>query len=294
MFETPRYVMITPAKDEEKYIEHTIRSVLSQSIHPLEWIIVDDGSTDETGRLLDKYAGECNWIQVLHRTKGGSRRAGGRVIEAFYEGYASLRDPRWDFIVKLDCDLSFEPHYFETLLERFACDKLLGIASGVYLEMNARRVWREVVMPPYHAAGACKVLRRNCFEEIEGFVVAAGWDTVDEIRAMARGWRTGHFRELQMKHHKPEGSGVGMVRTSMMHGEIYYLTGGSKMFFLLKVIQRIAKKPYVVGALALLRGYLRAMWEQKTPLVTTAEAQTYRALLHSRMMGPLKKLFARS
>jgi hypothetical protein len=148
-------------------------------------------------------------------------------------------------------------------------------------------------MPAYHAAGACKVIHRRCFEEIDGFIVGAGWDTVDEIRAMTRGWKTLHFTDLQMKHHKPEGSGIGAIKTGIMHGEIYYLTGGSKLFFLIKVIHRIGTKPYVSGALALLRGYFKAMRERKTPLVTEAEARCYKSLLHGRLLGQAKSLLAR-
>ena len=154
--------------------------------------------------------------------------------------------------------------------------------------------WKEVVMPSYHAAGACKVIRKKCFEEIGGFIVAAGWDTVDEIRAMALGWKTGHFPDLQMKHHKSEGSGIGTIRTSVMHGEIYYLTGGGKLFFLLKVLHRMRSKPYVIGALALSWGYLRALWKRKTPLVTEAEARCYQGLLSERLQAKTKALFVRS
>ena len=146
-------------------------------------------------------------------------------------------------------------------------------------------------MPAYHAAGASKVIRRKCFEEIKGFVVAPGWDTVDEIRAMARGWKTGHFRDLQMKHHKPEGSGVGLIRTSMMHGEIYFLTGGSRLFFLLKIVHRIASQPYLLNALALWWGYLRAVLNHKGRLVTPEEAICYQALLHKRLRMGAKRLF---
>jgi poly-beta-1,6-N-acetyl-D-glucosamine synthase len=148
-------------------------------------------------------------------------------------------------------------------------------------------------MPVYHAAGASKVIRRKCFEEIGGFIAAAGWDTVDEIRAMARGWKTGHFHDLQIKHHKREGSGIGVIKTSIMHGEIYYLTGGSKLFFLLKVIHRIGSKPYGSVALAQLRGYFKAMWEGKKLLVTETEAHCYRSLLHGRMLGQARKLLTR-
>ena len=142
-------------------------------------------------------------------------------------------------------------------------------------------------MPFYHAAGACKVMRRKCFEEIGGFIVAAGWDTVDEIRAMTQGWRTGHFKDLRVKHHKIEGSGIGQLKTSAMHGEIYYLTGGSKLFFVLKVLHRIRSKPYVLSAFALLLGYLKAFKKQKTPLVTKAEARCYQAILNKRLRAIL-------
>ena len=287
-----RYVIITPVRDEKSYIEYTINSLISQSIRPLEWVIVDDGSADGTGQILDRYAQEFEWIKVVHRSKKGARRAGGRVIEAFYEGYDVLSDTRWDFIVKLDGDLSFEPGYFATLLGRFMHDEQLGIASGVYLEMNRAGLWKEVAMPAYHAAGACKVMRRKCFKEIDGFVVATGWDTVDEIRAMTRGWKTGHFRDLQMKHHKFEGSGVGKIRTSVMHGEIYFLTGGSIFFFLFKTFHRIGARPYVLNALALTWGYLRSVLNRKERLVTPGEALCYQALIHKRLWMRTKRLFA--
>ena len=98
-------------------------------------------------------------------------------------------------------------------------------------------------MPSYHAAGASKMVRRLCFEQIGGFVAARGWDTVDEIRAVAAGWRTGHCKELKMKHWKREGSGIGAIRTHFMHGEIYYRTGGSRTFFVLKVLHRSRAGP---------------------------------------------------
>jgi hypothetical protein len=215
-------------------------------------------------------------------------------MRAFNYGYNFLQESNYDFIVKLDCDLSFESYYFEKLIKRFFEDEKLGIASGVYLEMAKADVWKEVVMPSYHAAGACKVLRRKCFEDIGGFISAAGWDTVDEIRAMTLGWKTGHFPDLKMKHHKPEGSGIGSVRTSAMHGEVYYLTGGGKFFFLLKVLHRMGTKPYVISAMALFWGYVKVLWRRGRPLVTKEEAICYQNLLSNRLRGRTKALFARA
>jgi hypothetical protein len=148
-------------------------------------------------------------------------------------------------------------------------------------------------MPSYHAAGACKVIRRKCFECIEGFSVARGWDTVDEIRAMARGWKTGHFSQLRMHHHKPEGAGIGRIRTSFMHGEIYYVTGGSGLFFVLKVLHRIGSRPYVLTAGALAWGYIWARLKRKGLLVSRDEAACYQTLLRERLVNQAKSLFGR-
>jgi len=289
-YSTMSYVIISPVKDEEQFVEFTLRSVIQQTVKPVLWILVDDGSRDRTSEIVSRYAEEHSFIRLIRNPNSGVRKPGSAVIRAFNVGYNALGDTAYDFIVKLDCDMSFEPDYFEQLMGRFAGDERLGIASGVYLEMNKTGVWKEVPMPSYHAAGACKVVRRNCFKDISGFIVSAGWDTVDEIRAMIHGWRSRHFRDLQMHHHKPEGSGIGPVRTNFMHGEIYYLTGGSKLFFLLKVLHRIKAKPYVLGALALTGGYLRAGVKRKDLLVTREEALRYKAMLRGRIFMKARTL----
>jgi poly-beta-1,6-N-acetyl-D-glucosamine synthase len=285
-----RYVIISPVKDEEQYVELTLRSVTSQTVKPVAWILVDDGSRDRTPEIISRYAEANSFIRLIRNPHTGARRPGSAVIRAFNVGYQALGEMDYDFIVKLDCDISFAPDYFQQLLGRFAGDERLGIASGVYFEINKEGVWKEVPMPSYHAAGASKVVRRLCFEDIAGFIVSAGWDTVDEIRAMTRGWKTLHYPELQMHHHKPEGSGIGPIRTSIMHGEIYYLTGGDKLFFLLKILHRIGAKPFVLNALALIGGYLRARMRRKRLLVTKEEALCYQDLLRDRMLTKVKTL----
>jgi len=290
---SPRYIIVSPVKDEERYVELTLRSVIGQTLKPVLWVIVDDGSRDNTPEIIQRYLPTCPFIRLLRNPHAGVRQPGSAVIRAFKCGYESIGAGEYDFVVKLDCDLSFEKDYFENLLEKFMDDPQLGIASGVYLERREDGTWKEVVMPSYHAAGACKVLRRECFEEIDGFIAAAGWDTVDEIRAMTQGWRTGHFVYLQMKHHKSEGSGIGSIRTNVMHGEIYYLTGGSRLFFLLKVLHRMGSKPYVIGAMALSWGYLNAIWKRKASLVTRSEARCYQSLLRGRLQAQTKALFSR-
>ena len=288
-----RYVIISPVKDEEQYVEFTLRSVINQTVRPVLWVLVDDGSHDRTVDVISRYVKAQPFIRLVRNYRTGPRKPGSPVIRAFDCGRHALGSSEYDFIVELDCDIGFKPDYFEKLLGRFSDDESIGIASGVYLEMDKDGVWKEVVMPCYHAAGACKVIRRKCFEEIDGFITSVGWDTVDEIRAMTQGWKTCHFPDLRMHHHKREGSGIGPIRTSFMHGEIYYLTGGSKLFVVFKIIHRIGTRPYVLSGLALACGYIGARLKRKGLLVSKEEALCYQGLLRKRLSTQAKKLIGR-
>ncbi len=284
----PNYIIISPVKDEEKYLESAIQSVISQTAKPAQWLIIDDGSHDGTAGILDAYSRKYDWIKVVRLDKEAKRQPGSSVIHAFNKGYELINDYKFDFIVKLDCDVRFGPEYFETLLLKFKDDATLGIASGVYLE-NRGKGFLAVKMPEYHAAGASKVLRWECFRSIGGFTPEKGWDTVDEIKAQVRGWKTGHFKEILFYHLKNEGTGIGSVRTNKMHGEIYYLTGGSTLFFFLKVAHRMLfGNPFLIGGIMMLLGYLSSFIKGKKLLVSDTEADYYRKLLNKRMMNKLK------
>lgn len=286
-----KYIIITPVRDEEKYIEQTIRSVISQTIKPIEWIIVDDGSQDRSTEIIYEYCREYNWIKPLRLERKSNRQPGSAVICAFNKGYEIVSNDKFDFIVKLDCDLQLMPNYFEKLFKKFQYDQRLGIASGVYLEKK-HKDWIPVKMPEYHAAGASKVVRKKCFEDINGFIPIKGWDTIDEIRAQVKGWKTCHFQELKFYHLKNEGSGIGQLRTNAMHGEIYYLIGGAKAFFLIKVIHRMFYgRPFILGGLIMSVGFLKPLIQRKKLIVSNDEARYYKKLLNKRMLRKLFPLF---
>lgn len=285
------YIIISPVKDEEKYIETTIDAVLRQTIRPSRWVIVDDASRDRTASIIEQYAQRFPWITALRLVREGGRRPGSAVIQAFIAGYQRVLDTDYDFVVKLDGDLDLPLNYFEELIERFREDEALGIASGIYLECRRRR-WRPVRMPHYHAAGAAKMVRAKCFSDIGGFVPSRGWDTIDEIRAQTRGWRTRHFEELQFLHLRCEGSASGSTPTNLMHGEIYYVCGGGKLFFLLKVLDRMLRgRPILWGGLAMLWGYLRSWATGKPLLVSEVEAGFYRHMLNRRIVSGMMSVF---
>jgi len=284
------YILVSPVKDEEKYIEKTIQAVLKQTIRPSRWIIVDDGSRDSTYSIAEKYAREFPWITLVRHMRDGARQPGSGIIRAFNVGYDLVRNADYDFIVKFDCDLDFPPDYFEQLIVRFQQDPQLGIASGIFLE-NRDGNWERIKMPAYHAAGQTKMVRAKCFEDIGGFVVSRGWDTVDEIRAQALGWHTRHFEEMFFYHLKIEGSGIGFPRTSKMHGEIYYLTGGGHVFFFFKFLDRLVRgKPFVVSGMTLLWGYLKPLLTRRPRLVSDSEAKLYQQMLNRRMTNRLSSI----
>jgi biofilm PGA synthesis N-glycosyltransferase PgaC len=282
------YVLISPVKDEEKFIEKTIESVCQQTVRPLKWIIVDDGSRDRTSEIIADACRDHNWITSLKIDRGALRSLGSTEVRAFAAGYREVEDQHYDFVVKLDGDLELPRDYFEHLLNRFRHDQTLGIASGVYLE-NTTGNWKPIRMPAYHAAGAAKMLRAACFNDIGGFALFPGWDTADEIKAWSKGWKTQHFPEIQFRHLKPEGSMQGLAM-HIKHGEIFYVCGGGPLFLLFKVLDRmVSGKPLFLGGLLLLCGYLRAAIKGHHRLVSHQEAAVYRHLLNQRITAQLAK-----
>lgn len=287
------YVVISPAKDEGRYIEKTIQSMIGQSLTPRKWIIVDDGSRDETPKIVARYAAQYPWITIFPLVRDSERKPGSAVINAFMAGFELIKNDNFDFIVKLDCDLEIPEEYFETLISKFQEDPKLGIASGIYLEESGE-VWKPVKMPKYHAAGCSKTVRAECFREIDGFIPQRGWDTVDEIRAQVMGWKTCHFEELALRHLRTEGAGIGFTRTNLMHGQIYYMTGGGALFFLLKCLHRLVfGKPIFLGGVMMLVGYTRAYLNGEPRLVSDGEALRYRHLLNERILATWTQVLGR-
>lgn len=284
------YVLVSPVKDEEKYVETTINAVIRQTVKPLRWVIVDDASRDRTSEILRRYSERFPWIEVLRLERDFQRRLGYAEVRAFERGYRLLENLPHEFVVKLDCDLDLPEDYFEQLIARFRADDRLGITSGIYLERIGSG-WAPASLPDYHAAGASKMLRAECYRQIGGFVLQPGWDTIDEIKARATGWKTCHFKELFFYHLKPEGSAEGFLNTNLMHGEIDYVSGNGGPFFLVKAFHRmIVGKPVVLGGLGLMAGFLKASLLRKPKLVSAHEARLYRQLLDRRMVEGIRNI----
>ena len=279
------YIIISPVKNEEKYIEKTLNSVINQTLRPKKWIIVNDNSNDKTADIVNKYLNKYTWIELISSHSDGRRNPGAGVIKAFNFGNDRIKSQSYDLIVKLDCDLEFGEDYFEKIISEFQSNPKLGIASGVYLELKDSD-WTIIKMPSYHAAGASKVIKKECFEAIDGFVESRGWDTVDEIRAQFLGWETKHFENIQFYHLKNEGIGIGLRKTNMMHGEIFYKTGGGLFFFGIKLFKRLIHgRPFIIGPLYMLWGFFKFYLTGSKKLISKQEEKFYRKQLLHRLLS---------
>lgn len=258
------YVVITPARDEEAHIGKCIESMARQTVPPLQWILVDDGSVDRTGSLMDDAAQRHPWITAVKRNNRGFRKQGGGVIDAFYAGYASLSAEPWDFLVKLDADMSFGPRYFEECLAKFAEDPHLGIGGGMVCHQVGSQLVCETPRDPiFHVRGATKIYRRHCWHALEGLVAAPGWDGIDELKANMLGWHTRTFKDLPIRHHRLTGTVDGTWRNWEKNGLSDYISGYHPLFMAVKCVRRIVRRPYVLGALGLWWGFCRGYISRK-------------------------------
>lgn len=214
-----KYIIITPAKNEAKYIEQTVNSIKKQILQPKKWVIVNDGSSDATQEIVERHMGDYDRIVLVNKKKiSAKRRRGQGVVEAFYEGYNLCANEDHDYVVKLDSDLLLDADYFSKIFEKFEREPKLGIASGVsYIEKAGSWVpeWDETKGFTF---GESKVYRRQCFEQIGGLVPYMGWDGIDHIKAVMLGWKASSFEDVIFYHLRHEGTGTGLIKSSYEEG----------------------------------------------------------------------------
>jgi glycosyltransferase involved in cell wall biosynthesis len=280
----PRYVIVTPVRDEEAYLRFTVESVIRQTIRPVEYVIVNDGSKDSTGKIIDDYARQYPWIRPVHRKDRGFRKVGGGIIEAFYDGYNVLSCHDWGFLAKLDGDLSFEPDYFEKCFEQFQQNPRLGIGGGtLYHMVNGKKQLEP--NPAFHVRGGAKIFRRACWEAIGGLWVGPGTDTLDEVKANMLGWTTMSFPDLHLIHHRFTGSAYGLWGGMVKNGIGSYVAGYHPLYMLAKCVVCLFSKPPIIGSLGMLYGFAKC-YVKRTPQVNDPELIRYlRRQQLRRLMG---------
>jgi glycosyltransferase involved in cell wall biosynthesis len=243
---------ITPARDEEKLLPGLIASMVAQSRPPDCWIVIDDGSVDETGSILDDAARRHHWIEPHHLPRNRPRAAGGESVVMQF--LPPKEWERWDYLLRLDADLSFGPALIESLVAEFKRDSKLGVAGASLLEPDGDS-WRAIEVPSFHTRGAVKMYSGLCFSAIGGLEAGLGWDTIDELRAMMLGFHSRHFPHIQAYHHRPQGTATSLWRARLSAGRAAYRSGYSTLFMLVRAGRHLFSPPKLVGAAMLLAGY---------------------------------------
>jgi biofilm PGA synthesis N-glycosyltransferase PgaC len=251
-----KYVLITPARNEEKFITKTLESMVAQTLLPERWVIVDDGSTDRTPEIVASYAKRYPWIELVRRVQDPDRNFASKV-RAFNAGFDRVRFLQFEAIGNLDADVSFGPDHFEFLLQKLAEDPALGVTGTAYSE-EAFDSTKDSFEGENSVHGACQLFRYRCFCDIRGYVPnrAGGIDWIAVTTARMKGWKTRNFPERRFRHHRPMGTAQsGAVGAMFSYGEKDYYLGGSFTWQLFRVGYRMTKRPFFIGGLALLLGF---------------------------------------
>lgn len=260
MLNLPTYVLITPARNEAEFIELTIRSVVAQTVRPLKWVIVSDGSTDGTDDIVKRYSGEHPWIELIALPERRDRHFAGKV-HAFNAGYEALKDLKYDAIGSLDGDISFDEDYFAFLLGKLAADPSLGLVGTPFKDsLNNTYDYRFVSIE--HVSGACQLFRRACFETIGGYrpIRSGGIDLIAVLSARTRGWQTRTFIEKVCLHHRKMGAAQQNGLNERFHrGRMDYLLGSHPVWELFRSLYQMKNEPYVIGGILILVGYFCTM-----------------------------------
>jgi len=287
----PTYVLITPARNEALFIELTIKSVLAQTIRPLKWVIVSDGSTDGTNDIVQRYAAEQPWIELLQLPERTERDFAGKV-QAFNAGYYRVRDLQYQVIASLDADISFDETYFELLLGKLAHDPKLGLV-GTPFKDGPNEVYDYRFVNIEHVSGACQVFRRECFEQIGGYtpVKGGGIDYIAVITARMKGWKTRTFTDKICLHHRVMGTAQqGLLSARFKYGAKDYAFGNHPLWEMSRALYQMTKKPFILGGVAIGSGYLWAFLRR----VERPVPEEVVAFCRREQMQRLKKFFTDS
>ena len=255
-----RYVLISPCRNEAEFMRQTLDGVIAQSVRPAHWVIVDDGSTDETPAILSEYASRHDWISIVTRADRGHRAVGPGVIDAFYSGYQTIDRSLYDFVCKLDLDLRLPPRYFELLMQRMNADQRIATCSGKsYIYEGDDLIYER--HGDDTSLGMTKFYRLDRFEKIGGFVRQVMWDGIDCHLCRMHGWIACSWDEPELRfvHLRPMGSSQqGIFTGRMRHGYGQYFMGTGFLYLTASAVSRINQKPYLLGSLAIIWGWIKS------------------------------------
>lgn len=288
------YVLITPARNEESFIEGVVCSVISQSVKPLKWVIVSDGSTDNTDSIVKKYCKSNSWIDFVRMPEHRDRQFAAKV-HCFNAGCERIKDFYYDIIGNLDADITFDKDYIEYLLDKFNKEPMLGVAGTPFVENGMTSVGGNFVNLN-HVSGACQLFRKSCFEQIGGYqpIKGGGIDWTAVTTARMKGWQTRTFTEKVCYHHRKMGTGnSSYLMSRFRHGQKDFYLGGHPLWELFRGFYRMGQKPYLVAGAYLLAGYFGSYFKRIERPIPKEIIEFHRAEQIQRLKEIFIKRFAR-
>jgi glycosyltransferase involved in cell wall biosynthesis len=256
--QTLKYALVTPARNEARFIEQTIHSVLAQTVRPVVWIVVSDGSTDGTDDIVERYLKDHSWMRLVRMPERRDRHFGAKV-HSFNAGLEETRLHDYDIVGNLDADITFDADYIAFLLQKFAEDSRLGVAGTPFVEGSDTYDYRYSNVE--HVSGACQLFRKECFDDIGGYVPirGGGIDWLAVTTARMKGWKTRTFPEKVCQHHRPMGTANTNKAWALFNlGRQDYYLGGHPLWQLFRALFQMGRKPYFIGGVLLLLGYFWA------------------------------------
>ena len=252
--------VISPVRDEARYVCNTLDAMLAQTVRPQEWLFVDDGSKDDTRSIIESYASEHPWIRVVSRENRGFRQLGPGVIAAFNFGRERLQSQDYQYIAKLDGDMSFPPKYLELMLDRLECEPRLAAVSGKVFRPEKGGFVEEFMIDEM-VAGQFKLYKRGAFDAIGGFTQTILWDGIDIHRCRIKGYTTlsFHHPEARLIHHRLMGSSdTNVFKGRVRLGRGIWFMGYHPLYAIASGLFRMHERPYVIGGLIIIASYVYA------------------------------------
>ena len=271
----PPYVVITPARNEEQFIERTVQSMVQQTVRPQRWVIVDDGSTDRTAELVGRYAAHHDFIRLV-RMERDAQRDFAKKVGAFNRGLAELHDLEYDFIGNIDADMSFGADYFEKILAVFEHEPTLGLSGGI-VHTRYTDAFKTYDYTLDSVGGKVQLFRRRCFEQIGGYrpLKWGGIDATAEIMARMHGWQVRKSLEAPAYEHRPTGFAYGNpLKIKWCEGRRFHSLGYDPVFFTLRCLARAGEHPFMAGSAAAWLGYLACLL-RRAPVAVPDDVARY-------------------
>lgn len=280
-------IIVTPFKNEANSILKTMDSIVRQTLHPVKWLLIDDGSDDESPKMVQEYQARYPFIHY-HRREGASaqRATGNNVVDVFNAGLkvAEQLGLKWDLVGKLDADLVIDrDDYLEFLVAKFEQYPKLGIASGVIYTLS--ETGKKIYESPYrwHTQGQTKFYRRAALEAMGGLKPFKGWDGIDNILARGKGYITEKFFEQEILHLYPTQTRMaeGGFKKGLKREATEYRNMGYPFYmYFFKTLKLIKERGIYPGVLYFYYG-LQATLTTK-PLVDSQEQAVIKAFISQR------------